>query len=234
MKDNFYDILWVSKTVTQEEIKKAYRKKAMEFHPDRNKWNKQSEEKFKKINEAYDTLWDENKRKNYDMFWNNKTNGFWWGNYSNSWWWKPFWWYSSTWWFDFEDFFKNSWWGQSYSYTSWWSWFDFEDFFWWNTKWTQNKQNYEENLDITKIYEVPIFDLILWCKIEVKWYSWETAKLKIPKFTSAWVKFRVSWFGKKIWSQTWNLIVEIKSIMPKSITENDEELLKKISKNIKY
>lgn len=129
MNNNFYDTLWVSKTATQDDIKKAYRKKAMEYHPDRNKWNKDAEEKFKKINEAYETLWDEQKRKNYDTFWSNKWNPFGWWNYSS--WWNPFWWAGGAWWFDFSDFFKNAWWGQSYSYSSWWNsqGFDFSDFF---------------------------------------------------------------------------------------------------------
>lgn len=69
MSKDFYSILWVSKTATQDEIKKAYRKLAMKYHPDRNKWDKQAEEKFKEIWQAYDVLSDEQKRKQYDMFW---------------------------------------------------------------------------------------------------------------------------------------------------------------------
>jgi len=66
MSKNYYDILGVSKNATQDEIKKAYRKIAIENHPDRNPGNKQAEEKFKEAAEAYSVLSDEQKRKEYD------------------------------------------------------------------------------------------------------------------------------------------------------------------------
>ncbi|MCX6130917.1 MAG: DnaJ domain-containing protein [Proteobacteria bacterium] len=65
---NYYEILGVPKTANEAEIKKAYRKLAMEFHPDRNQGDKAAEEKFKKINEAYAVLSDEPKRKQYDTY----------------------------------------------------------------------------------------------------------------------------------------------------------------------
>jgi DnaJ-class molecular chaperone len=65
---DYYKDLWVSKNATTAEIKKAYKKLAMKYHPDRNKWSKSAEAEFKKINEAYQTLGDETKRKNYDQF----------------------------------------------------------------------------------------------------------------------------------------------------------------------
>lgn len=63
---NYYDILGVSKTATQDEIKKAYRKIAIKYHPDKNQGNKEAEEKFKEASEAYSVLGDEEKRKEYD------------------------------------------------------------------------------------------------------------------------------------------------------------------------
>ena len=64
---DYYETLGVSKNATQDEIKKAYRKLAFEYHPDRNK-SSDAEEKFKKISEAYAVLSDQEKRKNYDNF----------------------------------------------------------------------------------------------------------------------------------------------------------------------
>lgn len=68
MNKNYYDILGISKSASNAEIKKAYKKKAMEYHPDRNKDNKNAEAKFKEINEAYQVLGDTEKKKNYDQF----------------------------------------------------------------------------------------------------------------------------------------------------------------------
>ena len=67
-KKDFYQLLGVSRTATPEEIKKSYRKLAMQFHPDKNQGNKKAEEKFKEISEAYEVLSDEKKRQNYDNF----------------------------------------------------------------------------------------------------------------------------------------------------------------------
>lgn len=65
---DYYKTLGVSKTATAEELKKAYRKLALKYHPDRNKNNKEAEEKFKEVNEAYAVLSDTEKRQQYDSF----------------------------------------------------------------------------------------------------------------------------------------------------------------------
>lgn len=67
-KRDFYDVLGVSKSASADEVKQAYRKLARKYHPDMNKDNKQSEEKFKEVQEAYDVLSDATQRKNYDQF----------------------------------------------------------------------------------------------------------------------------------------------------------------------
>lgn len=68
MKKDFYDILGVAKSASQDEIKKAYRKVAMQYHPDRNPGDKAAEEKFKEAAEAYEILSDTDKRAQYDRF----------------------------------------------------------------------------------------------------------------------------------------------------------------------
>ena len=68
MSDNHYDILEIDKNASQNEIKKAYRRLAVKYHPDKNPDNSEAEINFKKIAEAYEILSDEKKRKNYDMY----------------------------------------------------------------------------------------------------------------------------------------------------------------------
>ncbi|GLB53857.1 chaperone protein DnaJ [Neptunitalea chrysea] len=68
MKQDFYEILGISKGATAAEIKKAYRKKAIEFHPDKNPGNKEAEEKFKLAAEAYEVLSDSDKKAKYDQY----------------------------------------------------------------------------------------------------------------------------------------------------------------------
>lgn len=229
MSNNYYEILWVNKSATDDEIKKAYRKLAMKYHPDRNEWDKKSEEKFKEINQAYETLSDSNKRKQYDMF--------------GSAWWNPFWWagggYSSAWFWGFEDMFWGMWWWSRWQA----GWFEFniEDLFW-GMWWSSSRKSYTrkeapkepESLDFEKTYEVPIFDLILWCKIEVKWVYNQTAKLNIPANTKPGTKFRVKEFWKSEWSKKWNLIVKVEAVMPKHISDVDKSLLERIRENVGY
>ena len=73
---NYYDILGISKSASDAEIKKAYKKMAMQYHPDRNKGDKKAEAKFKEINEAYQVLGDATKKKNYDQFGSADFSGF--------------------------------------------------------------------------------------------------------------------------------------------------------------
>ena len=89
---DYYKILGVDKKATSDEIKKAYRKLALKYHPDKNKGAKGAEEKFKEINEANEVLSDKEKRKKYDELGSNwqqyqqqgdQGQGFDWSQYSN-------------------------------------------------------------------------------------------------------------------------------------------------------
>lgn len=68
MKQDYYEVLGVEKGASEDDIKKAYRKMAMQYHPDRNQGNKEAEEKFKVAAEAYEVLSDADKRARYDRF----------------------------------------------------------------------------------------------------------------------------------------------------------------------
>lgn len=71
-----YSVLGVAKGATQDEIKKAFRKLAMQYHPDKNKGDKKSEAKFKEVSAAYEVLGDEKKRKEHDTFGSHPGGGF--------------------------------------------------------------------------------------------------------------------------------------------------------------
>ena len=67
-KRDYYEVLGLDKSASAEDIKKAYRKMAMKYHPDRNPGDKEAEDKFKEVNEAYEILHDEDKKARYDQF----------------------------------------------------------------------------------------------------------------------------------------------------------------------
>ncbi|MFI3315324.1 MAG: DnaJ domain-containing protein, partial [Rikenellaceae bacterium] len=74
-KRDYYEVLGVSKNATADEIKKAYRKAAIKFHPDKNPGDKEAEDKFKEAAEAYDILSSPDKKSRYDQFGHSGMNG---------------------------------------------------------------------------------------------------------------------------------------------------------------
>ena len=226
MANNYYETLWINKGATEAEIKKAYRKKAMEWHPDKHKWDKKAETQFKKINEAYETLKDSKKRQQYDSF------GQTWGNYSG--WWQGFW--------GFEDLFKNAQSSRNSSYSSFDFWDLFEDMYssWaqksrkssfdfdWQKRETPKKE--EVIVDVEKIYEVPIMDFILGTKLGIDTVYNEHLKLKIPEWTKPGTKFKIKWKWRKIWTKTGDMYVIAEAKMPKEVPAD----IKKLLESIKY
>jgi molecular chaperone DnaJ len=75
-KKDYYSVLGVARTASADELKKAYRKLAMQYHPDKNPGDKKAEERFKEITEAYDVLSDDKKREAYDQFGHAGAQGF--------------------------------------------------------------------------------------------------------------------------------------------------------------
>jgi DnaJ-class molecular chaperone len=104
---------------------------------------------------------------------------------------------------------------------------------WWQ-QYTDNIKKEPETLDFEKTYEIPVFNLILGCKIEVKWVYGTKAKLKIPFGTKPGTKFRVKWYGKKETSREGNLIVKVEALMPKNISDVDMKMLETMRENIGY
>lgn len=226
--NNYYSTLGVDKGASQDEIKKAYRKQAMKYHPDKNKGDPEAEKKFKEMNEAYQVLGDEKKRKQYDTFGSAGGAG---GN--------PFGWAgaSGAGFGGFEDIFSQFWggWrGRQQSNVE----FDFWDLFGGMGGTGRQPQGEQPkkpvSLDFEKIYEVPIFDLILGCKIEVTSVYGKKAKLKIPAGTKPGSKFRVKEFWKSEGRKKWNLIVKIQALMPKNISEVDKSMLERIRDGVGY
>lgn len=147
MSKNYYDILWIDKNANIDDIKKAYRRLAMKYHPDRNKWEKESEIKFKEINEAYSVLSDTSKRKQYDMF-------------GSTWWSGGFGWWN---------------WGFNVDIDLWDLFGDI--FGMWGRDRSQRRQSYQRWEDIKITLDIDLKTSILWGKQILEYNKMSTCKL---------------------------------------------------------
>jgi len=147
-KKNYYEILWVSEDADEKEIKKAFRKLAMKYHPDRAKGDKKKEyeAKFKEINEAHEVLSDAKKRQMYDAY---RKWGF------DFWWmWGFSWWWFSGWGFDVSDLFWDMFW----------------DLFWWTRRsWARRWNQPQQGDDILLNLRVKFEDIYNGAKKKIKY-----------------------------------------------------------------
>lgn len=216
MNKNYYDILGVSKNASDAEIKKAYKKLAMQYHPDRNQGNAAAEKKFKEINESYQVLGDKTKKQNYDQFWNAEANPF--GG------WNPFWWgFKSSWAGDFtggfEDIFSWFGWGGKGGFE-----FDIGDLFWnsGRTRQTASRKKKEEpkvveNLDVTETIEIPFLDFLYDTSLSVQTVYWKNLSIKVKAGTKPWTKFKISGKWRTSDWKTGDMYVIVEAKMPKDI-----------------
>ncbi len=215
MKKDYYEYLGISKWASDAEIKKAYKKKAMQYHPDRNKGDKTAEKKFKEINEAYQVLWDAQKRKNYDQFWNAEGNPF--GGAGGN----PFWgsgYRSSTGSFGwFEDIFSQ------FDTTGWGGFeFDLWDIF--SGAGTKNQKSRKEkphkedtpSLDIVERVEIPFLDFLFDTSVSVKTVYGKNLSLKVKAGTKPGTRFKISGKWRTIEGKTWDMYVIVDAKMPKT------------------
>lgn len=207
MAHDYYDILGVSKSASQDEIKKAYRKKAMEWHPDKHKGDKKAEEKFKEINGAYQTLSDEKKRKQYDTFGSAWAGGAWFGGFGGG--------GSSQGGFqgfDFGDIFGGGGGGQRVE-------FDLGDIFSSFGGGGARSARSTQNLDLTQAIEIDLKDLLLGTKISVEWPDGKRFKFTIPENTKPGTKFKIKWKGHSSGRHKGNLYIQVQARMPQKLTD---------------
>lgn len=140
MSKEYYNILWVSESAWVDEIKRAYKKRAMELHPDRHGWDKGKEAEFKKLNEAYSVLSDPTKKSNYDRF----GNAEWMWGFGGGWF---------QWWFDAGDL-----------------WDIFSQFFggWFGWGWSGKRKRADIGWDIEIVMKVSLEDAIRWSNRKVE------------------------------------------------------------------
>lgn len=232
MTKNYYDILGIGKSANEAEIKKAYKKQAMQYHPDRNKWDKKAEAKFKEINEAYQTLGDKQKKKSYDQFGSAEGNPFTGGanpfGGSSRWQSRQS---QST---GYEDIFSQfSGGGQNSDFG-----FDIGDLFsgmGWERKKSQKspreespKAEIEANLDVIEVREIPFMEFLFDSTLTIQTVYGKNLTLKIKSGTKPGTKYKISGKGRSMDGKTGDMYVIVDAKMPKEIPENLKPMLEAI------
>lgn len=214
MNKNYYDILGISRNASDVEIKKAYKKLALQYHPDRNKWDSAAEKKFKEINEAYQTLGDAAKRKNYDQFGSADGNPFGGG----------FKWSSNGDFTGFEDIFSAFGWANTRTHGGFE--FDIGDLFGGHNRKRQTppkepkSQEAETNLDVIETIEIPFFDFLYDTSVTVQTVYGKWLSLKVKAGTKPGTRFKISGKWRTSGGKTGDMYVIVDAKMPKEIDPN--------------
>ncbi len=222
MKKDYYSTLWVTKWASEADVKKSYKKLAMQWHPDRHKDDKKAEEKFKEINEAYQVIGDKEKRKKYDSFGSADFSNMWGGGQSGGQ-------QGGFGGFDFGDIFGNAgnrWSSQSFE-------FDLGDLFGnfaGGGRSTRKQTVYEENLDMEQTVELPIWDLLLGTKISIESPYSGKFRVTVPECTKPGTRLKVTGKGRTSWKKSGNLYLKLEARMPSKLTAHQRELLEKLVK----
>lgn len=209
-KKDYYQILEIQRHASEADIKKAFKKLALKYHPDRNKGDAHAEKKFKEINEAYQTLSDPEKKKRYDQFGNTDFTGFegfgggngFWGQYSHG---------GAS--FDFSDIFSGMGWGDAQWYS-----FDFSDLFGGGStgKKTKSQTQTEDtaSLDVTETKEIPFFDFLFNNTLPIRTIYGDNLTLKIKAGTKPGTKFKIAGKWRKNGKKTGDMFVIVNAKMP--------------------
>ena len=223
---DYYSTLGIPRTATPDEIKKAYRKLAMKHHPDKNKGDKTSEKKFKEINEAYETLSDTTKRKQYDTFGSaDPMSDMGGGSHTHS---RGG---SGPEFAGFEDIFSSfgqggQWKSARTSQSQGFS-FDFSDIFGQMNTQSARPQPPQEpaSLDIEEHREVPIIDLLLGCRMVIPTRDGAQLTLRIPECTRPGTRFRVAGKGNTAGGAKGDLYIVVDASMPKKLSDEARQRL---------
>ncbi len=213
---DYYSELWVKKDASETDIKKAYRRLAMQYHPDRNKGDAKAEKRFKAINEAYEVLSDKKKRSEYDMF----------GKFGNGGWFQRGSGGSHAW--GFEDLFS------SFSFSSHGGTdFDLWDLFshWFqkqNPRSSQAQNPSEEHLDVEEIKEIPLLDFLLGTKLDLETVYHKHLTLTIKPLTKPGTRFKIAGKGRSSGGKTGDMYVKVEAKMPKELPDDVAKLLESI------